>query len=203
MKKRMTILYDVGGKLYINLTNKCPCNCTFCIRHNGDGAYGSDSLWLEHEPSLDEVKEAFSKVDMSKYKEVVFCGYGEPMERVNEVIAVGEFVKANYGDVTVRLNTNGLGDKIHGVPTAKLLQGAVDIVSISLNSYCKEKYNEVTRPKWDDAFDAMLSFAADCKSYLPQVVFTVVDVIPPEDISRAKALAMSIGIPLRVREYDS
>lgn len=199
----MTILYDVGGKLYINLTNKCPCNCTFCIRHNGDGAYGSDSLWLEHEPSLDEVKEAFSKVDMSKYKEVVFCGYGEPMERVNEVIAVGEFVKANYGDVTVRLNTNGLGDKIHGVPTAKLLQGAVDIVSISLNSYCKEKYNEVTRPKWDDAFDAMLAFAADCKAYLPQVIFTVVDVIPPEDISRAKALAMSIGIPLRVREYDS
>ena len=203
MKKRMTILYDVGGKLYINLTNKCPCNCTFCIRHNGDGAYGSDSLWLEHEPSLDEVKAAFAKVDMSKYKEVVFCGYGEPMERVNEVIAVGEFVKANYGDVTVRLNTNGLGDKIHGVPTAKLLQGAVDIVSISLNSYCKEKYNEVTRPKWDDAFDAMLSFAADCKSYLPQVVFTVVDVIPPEDISRAKALAMSIGIPLRVRECEN
>ena len=142
-------------------------------------------------------------MDMSKYKEVVFCGYGEPMERVNEVIAVGEFVKANYGDVTVRLNTNGLGDKIHGVPTAKLLQGAVDIVSISLNSYCKEKYNEVTRPKWDDAFDAMLAFAADCKAYLPQVIFTVVDVIPPEDISRAKALAMSIGIPLRVREYDS
>ena len=203
MKKRMTILYDVGGKLYINLTNNCPCNCTFCIRHNGDGAYGSDSLWLEHEPSLDEVKAAFAKVDMSKYKEVVFCGYGEPMERVNEVIAVGEFVKANYGDVNVRLNTNGLGDKIHGVPTAKLLQGAVDIVSISLNSYCKEKYNEVTRPKWDDAFDAMLSFAADCKSYLPQVVFTVVDVIPPEDISRAKALAMSIGIPLRVREYEN
>ena len=199
----MTILYDVGGKLYINLTNKCPCNCTFCIRHNGDGAYGSDSLWLEHEPSLDEVKAAFAKVDMSKYKEVVFCGYGEPMERVNEVIAVGEFVKANYGDVTVRLNTNGLGDKIHGVPTAKLLQGAVDIVSISLNSYCREKYNEVTRPKWDDAFDVMLSFAADCKSYLPQVVFTVVDVIPPEDISRAKALAMSIGIPLRIREYEN
>lgn len=203
MKKRMTILYDVDGKLYINLTNKCPCNCTFCIRHNGDGAYGSDSLWLEHEPSLDEIKAAFAKVDMSKYKEVVFCGYGEPMERVNEVVAVGKFVKAAYGDVTVRLNTNGLGDRIHGAPTAKLLQGAVDIVSISLNSYCKEKYNEVTRPKWDDAFDSMLAFAADCKTYIPQVVFTVVDVIPPEDISRAKALAMSIGIPLRVRKYES
>lgn len=201
MKKRMTILYEVGGKLYVNLTNKCHCNCTFCIRRNGDGAYGSDSLWLEHEPSLDEVKEAFKKFDMSKYGEVVFCGYGEPMERVNEVIAVGEWVKANYG-VKVRLNTNGLGDMIHGVPTAKLIANAVDIVSISLNSYCREKYNEVTNPKWDDAFDSMLAFAADCKAYIDTVVFTVVDVIPPEDISRAKALAMSMGIPLRVREYE-
>ncbi len=202
MKKRMNILYEVEGKLYINITNRCPCNCTFCIRKNGDGAYGSDSLWLEHEPSLDEIKAAFEKTDMTKYKEVVFCGYGEPMMRVNEVIAIGEFVKANY-NVTVRLNTNGLGDKIHGIPTAKLLQGAVDIVSISLNSYCKEKYNEVTNPKWDDAFDAMLSFASDCKAYLPQTVFTVVDVISPEDISRAKALSMSMGIPLRVRVYES
>lgn len=202
MKKRMNILYEVGGKLYINITNRCPCNCTFCIRKNGDGAYGSDSLWLEHEPSLDEIKSAFEKTDMTKYKEVVFCGYGEPMERVNEVIVIGEFVKANY-NVTVRLNTNGLGDKIHGIPTAKLLQNAVDIVSISLNSYCKEKYNEVTRPKWEDSFDAMLSFASDCKAYLPQTIFTVVDVISQEDISRAKALAMSMGIPLRVREYES
>lgn len=202
MKKRMNILYEVGGKLYINITNRCPCNCTFCIRKNGDGAYGSDSLWLEHEPSLDEIKAAFEKADMTKYKEIVFCGYGEPMMRVNEVISIGEFVKANY-NVTVRLNTNGLGDKIHGVPTARLLQGAVDIVSISLNSYCKEKYNDVTRPKWDDAFDAMLSFASDCKAYLPQTIFTVVDVISTEDISRAKALAMSMGIPLRVREYES
>ncbi len=202
MKKRMNILYEVGGKLYINITNRCPCSCTFCIRKNGDGAYGSDSLWLEHEPSLDEIKSAFEKTDMTKYKEVVFCGYGEPMERVNEVIAIGGFIKTNY-NATVRLNTNGLGDKIHGIPTAKLLQGAVDIVSISLNSYCKEKYNEVTRPKWEDAFDAMLSFASDCKAYLPQTIFTVVDVIPIEDVSRTKALAMSMGIPLRVREYES
>ena len=197
----MTILYTVGDKLYVNLTNKCPCACTFCIRQNGDGAYGSDSLWLEREPTTDEVIEEFKKYDMSLFSEVVFCGYGEPMERPDEVAYIGRYVKDNYR-LPVRLNTNGLGDKINGRSTAQLLEGAVDVVSVSLNQCSSEKYNAVTRSKWRDAFDAMISFATDCKSYVPKVIFTVVDVIPPDDISRCKALAMSLGIELRVRGYD-
>lgn len=198
----LTMLYTVGNKIYVNLTNRCPCACTFCIRQNGDGAYGSDSLWLEREPTVDEVIAEFGKYDISKYTEVVFCGYGEPMERAEDVAFIGRYVKGNLG-LPVRLNTNGLGDKINGKPTAEMLEGAVDIVSISLNQCDKEKYNAVTRPKWEDGFDAMISFAADCKKYVPKVMFTVVDVIPPEDISRCKALAMSLGIELRVRPYDS
>lgn len=198
----LTMLYMVGSKIYVNLTNRCPCACTFCIRQNGDGAYGSDSLWLEREPTVDEVIAEFGKYDISKYTEVVFCGYGEPMERAEDIAFIGRYVKENLG-LPVRLNTNGLGDKIHGKPTAELLEGAVDIVSISLNQCDREKYNAVTRPKWEDGFDAMISFAADCKKYVPKVMFTVVDVIPPEDISRCKALAMSLGIELRVRPYDS
>lgn len=198
----LTMLYTVGNKIYVNLTNRCPCACTFCIRQNGDGAYGSDSLWLEREPTVDEVIAEFGKYDISKYTEVVFCGYGEPMERAEDVAFIGRYVKENLG-LPVRLNTNGLGDKIHGRPVAELLKGAVDIVSISLNQCDREKYNAVTRPKWEDGFNAMISFAADCKKYVPKVMFTVVDVIPPEDISRCKALAMSLGIELRVRPYDS
>lgn len=198
----LTMLYTVGNKIYVNLTNRCPCACTFCIRQNGDGAYGSDSLWLEREPTVDEVIAEFGKYDISKYTEVVFCGYGEPMERAEDVAFIGRYVKENLG-LPVRLNTNGLGDKINDKPTAEMLEGAVDIVSISLNQCDKEKYNAVTRPKWEDGFDAMISFAADCKKYVPKVMFTVVDVIPPEDISRCKALAMSLGIELRVRPYDS
>ncbi|MBQ8176849.1 MAG: TIGR04100 family radical SAM protein [Oscillospiraceae bacterium] len=198
----LTILYTVGDKLYVNLTNRCPCACTFCIRQNGDGAYGSDSLWLEREPTVDEVIAEFGKYDLDKYTEVVFCGYGEPMERAEDVSFIGRYIKENLG-LPVRLNTNGLGDKINSKPVAELLEGAVDIVSISLNQCDKEKYNAVTRPKWEDGFDAMISFAADCKKYVPKVMFTVVDVIPPEDISRCKALAMSLGIELRVRPYDS
>ncbi|MGN0674222.1 MAG: TatD family nuclease-associated radical SAM protein, partial [Oscillospiraceae bacterium] len=164
--------------------------------------YGSDSLWLDREPTVDEVIAEFEKYDLSKYSEVVFCGYGEPMERADDVAFIGHYIKDNFG-LTVRLNTNGLGDKINGRPTAQLLEGAVDIVSISLNQCSAEKYNAVTRPKWEDSFEAMISFAADCKNYVPKVMFTVVDVIPMEDISRCKALAMSLGIGLRVRKYDS
>ncbi|MBQ5318678.1 MAG: TIGR04100 family radical SAM protein [Oscillospiraceae bacterium] len=198
----LTMLYTVGNKIYVNLTNRCPCACTFCIRQNGDGAYGSDSLWLEREPTVDEVIAEFGKYDISKYTEVVFCGYGEPMERAEDVAFIGRYVKENL-NLPVRLNTNGLGDKINGKPVAEMLEGAVDIVSISLNQCDKEKYNAVTRPKWADGFDAMISFAADCKKYVPKVMFTVVDVISPEDISKCKALAMSLGIELRVRPYDS
>ena len=200
--KAMTILYTVGDKLYVNMTNRCPCRCTFCIRNNGDGAYGSDSLWLEREPSADEIKAEFEKYDLSKFTEVVFCGYGEPMERAWELADIAAFIKSN-SDIKIRLNTNGLGDKIHGRPTAELLNGKVDIVSISLNSCDREKYNAVTRPKWEDAFEAMLSFASDCKKYVPKVMFTVVDVISPEEIEGSKALAGKLGIELRVRKYDS
>ena len=199
----MTILYTVGEKLYINITNRCPCACTFCIRQNGDGAYGSDSLWLDREPTADEVIAGLREYgDLSQFSEVVFCGYGEPMERPDDVSRIGRYIKENY-DIKVRLNTNGLGDKINGTHTAPLMRGAVDTVSISLNQCSAEKYNAVTRPKWGDAFETMLDFASECKEYVPKVMFTVVDVIPAEDIARCKNLAESMDVELRVRKYDA
>lgn len=201
--KAMTILYTVGDKLYVNMTNRCPCRCTFCIRNNGDGAYGSDSLWLEREPSVNEIKTEFEKYgDLSQFSEVVFCGYGEPMERAEELAEIAGWLKEKH-DIKIRLNTNGLGDKIHGRSTAELLKGKMDIVSVSLNSCDRDKYNAVTRPKWDDSFEAMLSFASECKKYVPKVMFTVVDVISAEEIEGSRILAEKLGIELRVRSYDS
>ncbi len=200
--KGLTFVYPVHGNLYINLTNRCPCQCTFCIRQQADGAYGSDSLWLEREPTAEEVLKEFKKYDMKKYKETVFCGYGEPMERAEDVAYIGKELKKRYPDIKIRLNTNGLGDKINGRPTAQLLEGALDTVSISLNSGNAEDYNKVTRPKWEDSFEAMLKFAADCKKYVPQVMFTVVDVISSKEIEESRALSEKLGIPLRIRKYD-
>lgn len=199
----MTILYPVGQHLYVNLTNKCPCACTFCIRQNGDGAYGSDSLWLEHDPDLDEIKAAFAKWDLSQFTELVFCGYGEPTEALPMLLQTAEYAKTLPGCPPIRLNTNGLSDLIHGKPTASDFAGLIDIVSISLNAGTEKEYMAVTRPKWDNAFEAMQKFALDCKKFVPKVMFTVVDVIPQSEIEAAQAVADRLGIPLRVRKYDS
>lgn len=199
----MTIVYEVGNNLYVNLTNKCPCSCTFCIRKNGDGAYGSDSLWLEHEPTAEEVIQALQKNNFKNYNEIVFCGYGEPTERLDSFIAAASFIKKNDGP-PIRLNTNGLADLIHGKPVADKLQGLCDIVSISLNAGTKEEYLKVTRPSFGEiSFEAMQKFALDCKKYVKTVIFTVVDVIGKEEIAAAQEIADRLGITLRVRKYES
>ena len=199
----MTIVYEVGNNLYVNLTNKCPCSCTFCIRNNGDGAYGSDSLWLEHDPSDQEIIQALKEHNFKNYKEIVFCGYGEPTERLDCLTAAASFIKKNDGP-PIRLNTKGLADLIHGKPVAYKLQGLCDIVSISLNAGTKEEYLKVTRPSFGDkSFEAMQRFAIDCKKYVKTVIFTVVDVIGSEEITAAQEIADKLGIPLRVRKYES
>ncbi len=201
MKKAMTIAYPVGENLYLNLTNHCPCACTFCIRRMADGAYGSDPLWLEHEPTQEEVFAALEEIDLTQYREVVFCGYGEPTERIGLLRKVGLWLKSK--GVTVRLNTNGLSDLIHGEKTARLLMGAVDIVSVSLNAGTEQAYLEVTRPKFGGtSFQAMQQFALDCKAYVPTVMLTVVDVLEATEMEAAKQLSETLGIPLRVRKFE-
>lgn len=197
----MTITYKLSNSLYLNITNRCPCNCTFCIRHNGDGAYGSDSLWLEHQPTADEVIAALKEHDLSSYDEIIFCGFGEPTCELDILIKAAEYIKS-VCTTPIRLNTNGLSDRINKKPTANLLKGLIDTVSISLNAPEEEEYNAVTKPSFDNAFESMLAFAVDCKGYVNSVMLTVVDVIPKEQIEASKKLADKLGIQLRVREYS-
>ena len=203
MKKAMTISYAVGKNLYLNLTNRCPCACTFCIRSFGDGAYGSDPLWLEHEPSYEEVCADLRQRDLSSYQEVVFCGFGEPTERMELLQQVAAYLKA-HGVSCIRLNTNGLADLIYGKPMAHALQGYVDVVSVSLNAGTAAEYEAVPRPKFGAAaFPAMQQFAVACKQYVPKVMFSVVDVLPESELEAAKELAAKLDIPLRIRKFDS
>lgn len=198
----MTILYVVEDKLYVNITNRCPCACIFCIRNNGDGAYGSDSLWLDNEPTDEQIIADFEKYDLSKYKEIVFCGYGEPLERLDTIVNVGKYLKT-ITKTPLRINTNGLSDLINEKPTAQSLKDIIDIVSISLNAGTPDEYLRVTQPCFGiKSFEAMLKFAEDCKKAVPRVLFTVVDVISKDEINRCKALASKMGIELRIRKYD-
>lgn len=202
MKKSMTLSYEVDKNLYLNLTNKCPCACTFCIRNNADGAYGSDTLWLEHEPSLEEIFTDLGKRDLTKYNEVVFCGYGEPTERLGVMLEVAAYLRKRDSNIKLRVNTNGLGDLINGRSIAAELCRALDIISVSLNAGTKEEYMKVTRPKFPDAFEAMQKFTADCvKEGSAKVMMSIVDVIPPEQIEASRAICEKLGATLRIREF--
>ncbi len=195
------IIYTYEGSAYMNITNKCPCACTFCIRANGDGLGSAESLWLKKDPTIEEIKSEIDKFDFSAYSEVVFCGYGEPTEALDNLIEAAKYLKEKHS-LKIRLNSNGLSDLINGKPTAHLLEGVVDCISISLNAPNAESYQRVTRSKFGEAaYPAMLKFADDCKKYIPSVKFTAVDVISEDEIEECKAVAEKMGIPLRIREY--
>lgn len=199
----MVILYEVHTGLYVNMTNKCPCACTFCLRQEKDEMNHSGSLWLEREPSVDEVKAEFEKFDMSKYKEVVFCGFGEPTERLEDVLEVAAFVKEKYG-LPTRINTNGLSDLIYNKDTAPMFKDKIDTVSISLNTPNKERYYELTRSKFGiDSFDAVLKFAENVKHYVKNVVLTTVSTTLSEDEERECAqICERLGVTYRIRPFE-
>lgn len=200
----MVILYEVYDNLYVNLTNKCPCACTFCLRQTRDEMNHSGSLWLEREPGVEEVKAEFDKFDMQKYKEVVFCGFGEPTERLEDLLEIAAFVKDKFNK-SIRINTNGLSDLIWQKDTAPMYKGLVDTVSISLNTPNKERYYELTRSKFGiDSYDAMLNFAGNVSKYVPHVVLsTVATTLTEEEEKQCAQICERLGVTYRIRPWES
>lgn len=199
----MVILYEAYGNLYINMTNRCPCACTFCLRQTRDEMEGSGSLWLEREPTVEEIKAEFDKFDVEEYGEIVFCGFGEPTERLDDMLEVCRFIRANF-DKKIRINTNGLCDLIHGRDTAPMFSGLADIISISLNTPNKERYLELTRSKFGiDSFDAMLKFAENVGKYVENVVLsTVATTLTEEEEKECAEICRKIGATYRIRPFE-
>ncbi|MCL4514567.1 MAG: TatD family nuclease-associated radical SAM protein [Firmicutes bacterium] len=192
------IAYQLGDSLYVNVTNRCTNNCTFCIRRTSSGV-GGYNLWLQEEPSVEEMLEAIG--DPGRFKEVVFCGYGEPLMRVDEVIQAARALKEKYR-IPIRIDTNGQANLIHGRNVVPELAGLVDTISISLNAENAEKYQSVSHSRYGAAaYQAVLDFAREGKKYIPRVVLTVVDV-PEVDIEASRRIAGDLGVELRVRHYD-
>lgn len=203
MKKAMTILYEVHGNLYVNLTNKCPCACTFCLRQTRDHMEESGVLWLEHDTTLEELIEEFKKTDMSKYQEVVFCGFGEPTESLEVLLGGARYVKEHFKNA-VRINTNGLGNLIHAKDITPLFEGLVDTVSISLNTPNAKEYHALVRSKFgDQSFDSMLDFAKKCTQHVPNVVMTTVETtITHEEEEECRRICEEVGAKYRIRPWE-
>lgn len=198
----MTITYELGNSLYVNLTNRCTNACTFCIREKHDGVNGEDNLWLDREPEIDEIKADFEKRDLSKYDAVVFCGYGEPMIRADVVIEIAKWLKEKSPDTKIRINTNGQANLIYKEDITPRLEGLIDTVSISLNAENAEKYQKLCLSEFGEAaYDGLLEFARLSKKYVPEVVLSVVDVMSADEIEACRRVAENCGVSLRVRAF--
>ncbi|WP_338091181.1 TatD family nuclease-associated radical SAM protein [Pelotomaculum isophthalicicum] len=188
--------YQIGDSIYLNITNKCTNKCVFCIRQAKEGIAGYD-LWLDKEPDLNELLLAVG--DVSQYREVVFCGYGEPLIRADLVIETSRVLK-KLG-ASVRIDTNGQADLIHGRDIASELAGSVDAVSISLNAPDALQYVSLCQPQMgEEAYGAMLKFAASCKKHIPKVTLSVVR-LPGVDIKKCREIAVNLGAEFIIREY--
>lgn len=197
------ILYVYKDKVYLNITNKCPCACTFCIRSKKDAIGDASNLWLNHNPSFEEVKAAIDAFDFNGYNEIIFCGYGEPTNSFDVLVKTAQYIRSKLG-IKIRVNTNGLGSLVNGRDISAELCRNVDSVSISLNCSNKEDYLKTVRPKFGiDSFDEMLDFAKKCRALTENVALSVVDVIGEEEVEKCKKIAEGLNIPLRVRKYDN
>ncbi|MBU1355289.1 MAG: YchF/TatD family DNA exonuclease [Candidatus Edwardsbacteria bacterium] len=191
------IAYQIRDSLYLNITNRCTNSCLFCIRQKTDFIKGHN-LRLEREPDFQEVVDAIG--DPSKYREVVFCGYGEPLLRLDLVKQVAGWLKSKK--THVRINTNGQGNLIAGRDIIPELKGLIDEVSISLNAGDQETYDRICPSRFSDkAFAALLDFAKGCRSAGIKTTVTVMD-MPGVDIEKAKQTAKELGVNIRIRHYD-
>ncbi len=188
------ITYKIRDSLYLNITNKCTNKCSFCIRFISDYVKGH-YLRISHEPTEEDLKNAIG--DASKYKEVVFCGYGEPLIRLDVVKSLSQWIKQNKG--MVRINTNGHGNLIHGRNILPELRGIVDSISISLDAHDEETYNKICRPVYENAFGNVVEFIRESKKYIPYVEATAVE-LEGVDIEKCREITDGLGVSLRVRK---
>ncbi len=190
------IIYRIRDSLYLNITNRCTNRCGFCVRFQTSYVKGHN-LKLEKEPSAEEIINAAG--NPGAYKEIVFCGLGEPLLRLDLVKEVSKRIKQKGGKV--RINTNGHGNLIHGRNILPELQGIIDSLSISLDAENEEKYEKICKPVFKNAFQAVISFIKEAEKYIPEVKITVVE-IPEININKCRTIAEELGVELRIRKFN-
>ncbi|MBI4713387.1 MAG: radical SAM protein [Planctomycetes bacterium] len=194
------IAYPIRSSLYLNVTNRCTSQCFFCVTHFTDYVKGHN-LRLKQEPTTEEIIRIIPADVTTRYKEVVFCGYGEPTLRLDVIKAVAGHLKKKY-NIHIRLTTNGHGNLIHQRNICPELKGLVDTVSVSLNADNPKDYEKTCRPQFGEiTFDKVIEFIKDAKQDLPYVQITTV-LRPGVSGEKYEGIARELGIDFRARIYN-
>lgn len=198
------LVYTLDEKIYINLTNRCTNNCIFCLRKDKDDVVGQ-RLWLDNENSTaKDVIEQFEKVyEKTPSQEVIFCGYGEPMLKFDVLKDVAKYIKDKSPKTKIRVNTNGHANYVYKKNVVPECKGLVDEFSVSLNGATKEEYNELSKPKFDEAYEEVKKFIKACADEKISVVASVVEGYKGRhlDLEACEKIAQDLGAKFRVREW--
>lgn len=204
------LVYLLDEKIYINLTNRCTNDCIFCLRKDKDDVVGQ-TLWLDNENSTakDVIKQFELKknelinVHHSPFTEVIFCGYGEPMLKFDVLKQVAEYIKKQYPETKIRVNTNGHANYVYKKNIVPECKGIIDEFSVSLNGATKEEYNELSQPKFDQAYEEVKKFIKACSDENISVVASIVEGYKGKhlDLNKCEKIANELGAKFRVREW--
>ena len=193
------IAYPIGNSLYLNLTNRCTNQCNFCIRYKSKQFNQKHPLWLDKEPTEEEIMAAIG--DPSKYEQIVFCGYGEPLIRLEMVKKIASRLKTLDFGLRTRLDTNGHANLFWGKNILPELKGLIDHISISLDAENAEVYEKICKPTHGKAAHAaVIEFIKEAKKHIPVVEATVVD-LPTINKEACKKIADNLGVKFRIRPY--
>lgn len=190
-----TVVYELHGNLYLNITNRCTLRCRHCPKFNKTWSVQDYNLRLASEPDVLQLLDLVG--DPGRYNEIVFCGMGEPTKRLDTVLALSRALKHRGGKV--RLNTDGLANLIHGRDVTTELAECVDEVSISMNAQNTDVYLQHCRPKMAYSYEYMLEFARKLRRRMEGVTLTAVDGLEGVDISQCRQMAEAMRINFRTR----
>jgi len=206
MINNYTLVYTIKEELspetvYVNLTNACTNSCVFCLREQKDDVCGSN-MWHDDNYTLEDIIEQFHKY-VPTPKNVVFCGYGEPFLKKDMMKQFAQYLRSNYPEIKIRVNTNGHANAIYKTNIAEEFRGLLDEASISLNSDNAEQYNEICQPKIKDAYEAVKDFLKCCNNAGIKTYASIVTGFDEREINiqNCETIARELGAEFRNREF--
>lgn len=194
------IAYPLHGACYLSITARCTLRCSFCPKMQGSPVVHQYDLRMDHEPSVDEVVAAVG--DPRVFTEIVFCGFGEPTQRLEALLAIAARLKCLAPGVRIRVNTDGLASLVHGRDVTPELTGPIDALSISLNASEAAVYEQHCRPRLPGAHAAVIDFARRARFAVPDVTLTAIDGLDGSDLAACAQIARDLGVKFRRRALD-